>query len=65
MQHLFESASKYVIIFASDDDSNTNYHVRWRKFSKWVKENKSNWEMIKKIENKNFENDFYIYKKIK
>jgi len=64
MTHLFESATKYVIIFADDNDSRTNYHVRWRKFSDWIKTNKQNWEMIKKIENEKFENDFYIYGKL-
>jgi len=64
MQHLFDSAVKYVIIFASDNDSAVRYHVRWRQFTKWIKTNRPDWKMIKKTENEEFENDFYFFEKM-
>lgn len=65
MQHLFESAKKYVIIYANDNDSTTKYHVRWRKFSKWIEKNQSHWELIDKINKEGLHNSFYFYENSK
>ena len=71
MTHLFASSEKFVIIYSSDTDDNPTGlpHVRHRNFTKWIKENLSDWKFINKIDNKyplelgSFA-DFYFYKKI-
>ena len=75
MQTLFKAASRYVIIYASDTDENSEYkgtHVKHRKFTKWIQENIPNWQLIEHIPNRypyngNYETssfaDFYIFKK--
>lgn len=65
MQHLFESAKKYVIIYADDNDSTTKYHVRWRKFSKWIEKNQYHWTLIDKISKEGLHNSFHIYENSK
>ena len=50
MQMLFDASNRYVIIYANDSDDSRGYvepHVRHRKFTKWVKENLPNWELVK------------------
>ena len=72
---LFKAANRYVIIYASDSEDNAGYegtHVRHRKFTKWIKENVSNYKLIEHIPNKypyegdyttgSF-SDFYVYEK--
>jgi len=61
MHHLFQSSSKFVIIYANDKDSKTKYHVRERKFSNWIKKHENNWKLIREIKDDNFWNSFYIY----
>lgn len=73
---LFSAADRYVIIYASDHDANIGYrgtHVRHRKFTKWIQENVSDWNLINHIPNrypymgdpkKGSFADFYIYEKI-
>lgn len=74
MRTLFKAANRYVIIYASDSEDNTGYeetyHVRHRKFTKWIEDNISNHKLIQYIPNKypykvgyktgTFA-DFYIY----
>jgi len=55
MKTLFESAKRYVIIYASDSDDNRGlegFHVRHRKFSVWIQQNLPQWKLIEHIPNK-------------
>ncbi len=60
MKQLFTAATKYVIIYAWDVESDKNYHVKHRKFSAWIKENVPEFKLFNKIKNSTF-SDFYIY----
>lgn len=54
MERLFSAASKYVVIYSSNEEGlfpNTT-HVRHRKFTKWITENRPQWECIHFIKNK-------------
>ncbi|MDD3436076.1 MAG: hypothetical protein PHC64_02880 [Candidatus Gastranaerophilales bacterium] len=74
MRTLFSASNKYVIIYASDKDEYFASHVKHRKFSEWIKNNKIDWQLLEHIpniypfdENNPVEtsfSDFYIYKKI-
>ncbi len=48
MNHLFDLSSGFVIISATDFDDDQKHvaHVKNRKFTQWVKENKPQWKMI-------------------
>jgi len=73
MKNLFEMSNKYVIIYAKDEDINHAQHVKFRKFTNYIKTYLRSWELIQKIPNKypqtilgkNNENtspsDFYIF----
>lgn len=67
MQMLFKASNRYVIIYASDSDDNRGYegtHVRHRKFTKWVKENLPNWELVQHLPNRVGSSlEFFIYEK--
>lgn len=77
MERLFDQSNKYVLIYAIDDiDEPGKYvpHVKPRKFSSWIEENRSDFKLIKHIPNKypykrrkaestSFA-DFYIYEKV-
>ena len=75
MERLFNSSSRYVVIYSSNMNKPLNYHVRHRKFSTWIDSNMSQWKLIEKIPNKYpyFDKndsgdetsfaDFYIYEK--
>jgi hypothetical protein len=75
MRALFNAAKRFVIIYASDSEDNAGYegtHVRHREFTKWTKENISNYKLIAFIPNKHPYNgdyttgsfaDFYVYEK--
>lgn len=75
MIQLFDTADKYVIIYSCNfiDDDNYFPHVRPRKFTDWVDENRKDFTLLEMIPNKypfvkgkgdttSFA-DFYIYKK--
>lgn len=68
MKRLFNSSAQYVIIYSSNTDKQTAIqmkHVKHRKCSGWIAENRPKWEQIKKIEtdgNNTFAN-FFIYEK--
>lgn len=53
MQHLFASATKFVVIYSSDVEQPTDnaQHVRHRRFSSWVEENIPGWKLIGKLPN--------------
>lgn len=68
MNDLFDSSTKYVIIYASNRNLKQSFHVKQRKFATWIKNNKPEWKFVKKISNKYPRlsiADFYIFKKIK
>lgn len=74
LTHLFNSSTKYVIIYASNFERNQTFHEKHRIFTNWIKENITGWEMVEKTENKykydpkdpgNTSNsDFYFFHKI-
>lgn len=74
MRHLFDSSTRYVIIYSSDYDAPQTHHVKHHKFSDWVAQNRPQWRLIRKIDNlypyeaNNPNNtslaDFYIYEKL-
>ena len=75
MRTLFKAARRYVIIYSSNFDSNSDYkgtHVRHRKFTRWIQHNVNGWKMIDHIPNRypykgdyktGSSADFFIYKK--
>lgn len=72
---LFDSSTRFVIIYSSNTDRQAilqGNHIRHRDFSKWIKHNKPEWELIEIIPNRypytglDIEGSFasfYIYKK--
>jgi hypothetical protein len=65
MRHLFSSPFRFVIIYAWDVEGKRNLHVRHRKFSRWIKENQLEWDLVKQITEGKPAGacDFYIYQK--
>ena len=65
MQHLFESSTRYVIIYAWDQEGSQNQHVKPREFSTWVNEHQPCWKLIQLITSKPSEGycDFFMYEK--
>ena len=75
MEQLFESSSRYVIVYSSDTDDQESFqapHVKHRKFTKWIETYKPMWKLVRHIPNRhpytgnNQEGslaDFYIYTK--
>ena len=68
MNDILNSSSKYAIFYASNKSSKQKYHVKHREFVEWIKTNRLDWKLIKKIDNKypklSFA-DFYIFERIK
>jgi hypothetical protein len=76
MHRLFNSSERFVIIYSSNTDENPEVqgpHVKHRKFTKWVSEIKSEWQLIQHIPNKYAYSaesnatlfaDFFIYAKV-
>ena len=55
MKRLFDSSTKFVIIYSSNTDRQARIqasHVKHRKFSKWIKQNKPEWKLLQHIPNK-------------
>lgn len=49
---LFDSSTRFVIVYSPNtEDPSQSAHIRYRKFTDWVKENKPEWELVKTIEN--------------
>ncbi len=73
MRHLFQSATRFVIIYSSDYEQPRVNHERRRKFSSWAEKNAPAWKLLERKENP-FRNepdpelqslsDFCIYQKI-
>lgn len=75
IDNLFNISTKYVIIYAYDVDQEWDNHCKSRKFTDFIKNKYSNWQLTKVIKNEYplFEgcddneasmSDFYFYKKI-
>ena len=74
LNKLFNASKKFVVIYSSNYDSNTEWHVKHRKFTYWVEQNINDFALIQTVKNKypflgdvnkgSF-SDFYIYQKIK
>ncbi len=60
MQCLFSASSQYVIIYAWDVEEKKNYHVRHRKFTKWIESNVTDFQLIERVSENSF-CDFFIY----
>jgi SAM-dependent methyltransferase len=75
MGNLFNSSSKYIMIYASNFDEILSQHVKHRKFTNWIEKNRPDWKLKEFIKNKypydknNPKNtsfaDFYIFEKTK
>ena len=75
MKCLFESSSRFVVIYSSNDETlnaDTVRHVRHRKFTDWIDKNFPQWRFIKTIPNKYPQcgnhlegsfSDFFFYEK--
>lgn len=75
MERLFDSSIRYVAIYSSNTEKQAATqasHVKHRLFSKWVEENRSQWELIEHVPNEHpFDGnvargttaDFYLYQK--
>lgn len=71
LTRLFDSATKYVIIYSSDKDEQQSLsHIKHRKFTQWVEQNRPQWQLLEHIPNRYPDNgnheqtsfaDFYIY----
>ncbi len=71
LNHLFETSSKYVIIYSVNydvDPKETPSHIHYRKFSKWVETHKPEWKVFEinhdEIIKPSGACDFFVYKKI-
>jgi len=75
INNLFNISAKYVIIYAYDFNQDWNNHCKSRRFTDFIREKYSNWQLIKVIKNEYplFEgcddqnasmSDFYFYEKI-
>ena len=75
MKNLFDSSTKFVIVYASntnDNSQNNSKHVKHRLFTSWVEKHYPRWEMIEHVPNEypyNGDNlnssfaDFFIFEK--
>ncbi|MFC7671594.1 hypothetical protein ACFQWH_00835 [Mycolicibacterium sp. GCM10028919] len=53
MMQLFDAATRYVIVYASDFDSDwPDPHVRHREFTRWIEANRMDFERVQTIENR-------------
>lgn len=76
LDNIFNWATKFVIIYARDEDIDLSTHVKFRKFTDCIKKKYSKWKLIKYIPNKypqtdlrqdsttTSPSDFFIYEKI-
>lgn len=74
MRHLFASASRYVVIYSSDEDRRQDPHVRLRNFSSWVQAVLPHWQLLERVPNpypfdasqpeRTSKSDFFVYGRI-
>jgi cyclopropane fatty-acyl-phospholipid synthase-like methyltransferase len=62
---LFQTSTRFVIIYAYDFDGKQENHERPRKFTKYIEEKVKGWNILEHIPNKypSTRTDFYIYAK--
>jgi hypothetical protein len=75
LHELFNRSTQFVIIYARDEDLNHAAHVRFRKFTDYIKQTFPSFQLIQHIPNKfpqleigqnnnaTSPSDFYVYKK--
>jgi len=76
MNRLFDSSKNFVVIYSSDNDKNLTglaAHIKQRNFSKWIKVNREDWQLLSHIPNRypmirnDYKNgsfaDFFIYQR--
>lgn len=75
MHTLFGASLRYVVVYASDTDDNRGYegtHVRHRKFSAWIRDERADFRLIEHVPNRYpYEGDwrrgsfaeFFVYEK--
>lgn len=73
MHDLFDSSTKFVIIYSRNKNSKQEFHINNREVTSWIKRNVPNFNLINEIKNKFnqketqsdlvSESDFYVYKK--
>jgi len=52
LTHLFQSAERFVIVYASDEDRPREAsHVRHRRFTPWVEQHQPSWSLIDRLDN--------------
>lgn len=66
MEHLFDAGDRFVAIFAADNEiSDSASHVRHRKFSTWIGENRPDFTLLRRVRNphigKDSVADLYLY----
>jgi hypothetical protein len=55
IQTLFRAANRYVIIYASDTDDNSDNagtHVKHRMFTQWIEQNVAEWKLLEHVKNR-------------
>jgi hypothetical protein len=75
MERLFDSSTKFVIIYSSNTDRQERFqrdHVKHRRFSEWIEQNRPDWKLTQHISNRYAYTgneregsvaDFYLYEK--
>ncbi len=52
MGHLFDAASRFVVVYSSDVEAGRSPpHVKSRRFTAWVRENRPDWALVERIDN--------------
>lgn len=75
MKQLFDAATRFAIIYSSNNERPSDaVHVRHRKFTDWVKANRPDFRLVRRIENRYPDNgqgladtsfaDFYIFERV-
>jgi len=64
MSLLFNSSGKFVIIYAWDFNGKRQYHMRHRKFTEWVEQNRKDFKLLEMIRSEKGYCDFAVYEKI-
>lgn len=55
MNRLFDSSTRFVVVYSDDSEEvvfGEGPHIRHRKFTKWVSENKPDWTLIRHVPNR-------------
>jgi hypothetical protein len=51
MRSLFEASSRHVIIYSSNEDADAVRHVRHRRFTRWIEDNKPDFVLTERVPN--------------